>query len=206
MDGGKVAAYATVFSNGFYLDGLVGAGYNSYETTRSALLGYANGSAKGWELDTLLNGGYDIRQGDWTYGLTTSVAYTRVELNSFTESGSLSPLSYPSQDQESLRTNLGAKISYTAVMNGIKVTPLVRVSWQHEFLDSTQSMRSQFAYGNSPVFTVDGPEMGRDSALVSAGVNVQITPSLAVYGYYDGQIGRANYISNNVSCGLKYDF
>ncbi len=206
MDGGKVAAYATVFSNGFYLDGLVGAGYNSYDTTRSALLGYANGSAKGWELDTLLNGGYDIRQGDWTYGLTTSVAYTRVELNSFTESGSLSPLSYPSQDQESLRTNLGAKISYTAVMNGIKVTPQVRVSWQHEFLDSTQSMRSQFAYGNSPVFTVDGPEMGRDSALVSAGVNVQITPSLAVYGYYDGQIGRANYISNNVSCGLKYDF
>jgi len=203
---GKVAVYATVFGNGFYLDGLIGAGYNSYDTTRAGLLGYANGSTNGWELDTLLNGGYDIHQGDWTYGLTASVAYTRVQFDSFTESGSLAPLGYPSQEQESLRTNLGARIAYTATMGGMKVTPQVRVSWQHEFLDSTQSMRSQFAFGNSPMFTVDGPNMGRDSALISAGVNLQVTSTLNIYAYYDGQVGRSNYVSNNVSLGLKYDF
>jgi len=203
---GKLAAYATVYGNGFYLDGLIGAGYNSYDTTRAGLLGYANGSTNGWELDTLLNGGYDIHQGDWTYGLTASVAYTRVQLDSFTESGSLSPLSYPSQYQESLRTNLGGRIAYTATMGGMKVTPQVRVSWQHEFLDSTQSMRSQFAFGNGPEFSVDGPAMGRDSALVSAGVNLQISSAFSIYAYYDGQLGRSNYISNNVSLGLKYDF
>ena len=206
MTGGKAAAYASLFGNGFYLDGLVGAGLNSYDTTRSVLFGFADGSAKSWELDTLLNGGYDIHQGDWTYGLTASLAYTRVELDSFTESGSLAPLSYPNQSQESLRTNLGTRIAYTALMNGIKITPQVRLSWQHECLDSTQSMQSQFAYGNSPSFTVDGPRMGRDSALVSAGLSMQITPTLNLYAYYDGQLGRSNYVSNTVSCGLKYDF
>jgi outer membrane autotransporter protein len=53
---------------------------------------------------------------------------------------------------------------------------------------------------------VNGPEMGNDSAIVSAGLTVQFTPALSIYTFYDGQVGRSNYISNNVSCGLKFDF
>jgi outer membrane autotransporter protein len=202
----KGAIYATLFSDGFYLDALLGAGYNEYDTKRSSLLGYATGSPDGWELDTLLNGGYDLHKGNWTFGVMASVAYTKLTLNSFTETGSLSPLRYPEQSQESLRTNLGAKIAYTADVNGIKVTPQVRLSWQHEYLDSTQAMNSQFATGNSRTFTVSGPEIGRDSALISAGVNVQVSPTVNVYAYYDGQLGRNNYSSNSASIGLKVDF
>ncbi len=93
-----------------------------------------------------------------------------------------------------------------AVMGGMKVTPQVRVSWQHEFLDSTQSISSQFTPGSSPTFTVNGPEIGRDSALVSAGFNVEVSPAFSVYAYYDGQLGRPNYNSNSVTVGLKHDF
>lgn len=205
-DSYKAAVYATLYQGGFYLDALLGAGYNSYDTSRSSVLGYANASPDGWELDTLINGGYDMHQGNWTFGVMASLAYTEVNLNSFTETGSLSPLTYEDQSQESLRSNLGAKISYTAMMGGMKVTPQVRVSWQHEFLDSTQSINSQFIPGNGPIFTVNGPEIGEDSALVSAGLSVQVSPALSVYAYYDGQLGRANYSSNNVTVGLKYDF
>lgn len=206
MTGGKVAIYATVYDGGFYLDGLAGVGFNSYDIRRSALLGYASGSTDGWELDTLLNAGYDIHQGNWTYGPYASVAYTQVSLDSFTETGSLAPLRYPDQSQESLRTHLGAKIAYTATANGIKITPQVRVSWQHEFLDNPLAISSQFASGNSQLFSVSGPEIGRDCAVVSAGVSVQFTPTLSAYAFYDGQLGRSNYSSNNVSVGLKIAF
>jgi outer membrane autotransporter protein len=206
LNSGKGGVYATVFGNGFYADALVGAGYNSYTTTRSSILGNANGSPDGWELDTLINGGYDFHHGDWSFGPIASVAYTQVNLNNFTESGSLAALKYPSQSQDSLRTNLGAKIVYTATIGGIKVTPQLRVSWQHGFLDNTQSIDSQFASGSSSMFTVSGPQMGRDSAMVSAGVNVQVTPTISVYTYYDGQLGRSNYSSNNVTGGVKVDF
>ena len=206
MESGKAAIYATAFNENFYLDALIGGGFNSYETHRPGVLGYADGEVDGWELNSLLNAGYDIHQGALTYGLTASASYTKVELDSFTETGSLLPLRFPEQSQESLRSNLGARLSYTAVMNGIKVIPQVRAAWQHEFLDDTQSMSSQFATGNSPVFTVNGPEMGNDSAIVSAGLTVQFTPALSIYSFYDGQVGRSNYISNNVSCGLKFDF
>ena len=206
INSGKTGVYATVFGNGFYADALVGAGYNSYDTTRASLLGNAYGSPDGWELDTLVNGGYDFHQGNLTFGPTASAAYTRVTLNRFSETGSLTPLDYPTQNQDSLRTNLGAKIAYAATLNGIKVTPQLRVSWQHEYLDSTQSISSQFASGAGSMFAVSGPLIGRDSALVSVGVNVQITPTISVYAYYDGQLGRANYSSNNVSGGMKIDF
>lgn len=202
----KGAVYATVFGNGFHVDALLGAGYNTYDTKRSSLLGYAEGRTEGYELDTLLSAGYDFHQGNWTFSPTASVAYTRVNLNNFTETGSMTPLNYPDQHQESLRTNLGANISYLAMINGMRVTPQVRISWQHEFLDNTQAMESRFASGNGPMFTVHGPHMDQNRALIGAGVNVQITPMVNVYGYYDGQLGGSGYYSNNVSAGIKIDF
>lgn len=205
-DNYKGAFYATLFKDGFYLDALLGAGYNTYDTSRSSVLGYAKGSPDGWELDTLLNAGYDFHRGNWTFSPTASVAYTQVTLNHFTETGSLTPLSYPTQNQDSLRSELGAKLAYAATVSGIKITPQVRIAWQHEFLDSTQSIDSQFAGGGSPMFTVDGPHIERDRALVSAGVNVQITCTVSVYGYYDGQLGSSNYSANHVTAGVKVDF
>jgi outer membrane autotransporter protein len=202
----KAAIYATVFKDGFFMDALLGVGKNSYDTRRSSLLGYADGSPDGWELDSLVNAGYNFRRGNWTFTPNASVAYTRVTLNSFDETGSLSPLSYPDQHQESLRTELGATMAYNAVVNGMKVTPQVRIAWQHEFLDSTQSMESSFAGAGGPTFMVDGPHMDRDRAVVSAGVSVQVTPTVCVYGFYDGKIGSSDLTSNQVSVGVKIDF
>ncbi len=202
----KGAVYATLFQDGFFVDALVGAGFNSYDTKRSSLLGYAEGSPEGWELDTMINTGYDFRRGNWTFTPTASVAYTRVTLDSFEETGSLTPLSYPTQHQDSLRTELGAKIAYAAVINGITITPQVRIAWQHEFLDSTQSMDSRFMGGSSPTFSVDGPHMDRDRAVLSAGISAQITPSVTIYGFYDGHIDSSAYTSNQFSAGVQIEF
>jgi outer membrane autotransporter protein len=200
------AVYATVFQDGFYVDALFGAGYNSYDTKRSSLLGYAEGSPDGWELNSMINTGYDFRRGNWTFSPTASIAHTRVTLDGFTETGSLSPLSYPTQHQDSLRTELGARIAYTAVFNGVTITPQLRIAWQHEFLDSTQSIDSRFAGGGGPTFTVDGPHMSRDRAVVSAGVSARINPAVSVYGFYDGHIGSSDLTSNQFSAGVKIDF
>jgi outer membrane autotransporter protein len=115
-------------------------------------------------------------------------------------------LNYPTQHQDSLRTELGARIAYTAVFNGVTITPQLRIAWQHEFLDSTQSIDSRFAGGGGPTFTVDGPHMSRDRAVVSAGVSARINPAVSVYGFYDGHIGSSDLTSNQFSAGVKIDF
>ena len=151
------AIYATVYKDGFYLDALLGAGHSSYDTKRSSLLGYASGSPAGWEFNSLVNLGYDFHAGNWSFVPAASVAYTKVKLDSFTETGSLTPLSYSDQNQDSQRTELGGKIAYNAVFNGVTITPQVRMAWQHEFLDSTQTIDSRSASGVSPTFTSRGP-------------------------------------------------
>jgi uncharacterized protein with beta-barrel porin domain len=53
--------------------------------------------------------------------------------------------------------------------------------------------------------TLDRSE-GHDSAVVSAGVSVQVTPSISTYVNYDGQLGRSNYDSNAVTGGVRISF
>ena len=202
----KGAVYATYFENNFYLDALIGVGENSYDTRRASFGGFANGDTDAWELNTMLNAGYDLHKGNWTISPTAGVAYTRVDLDGFTEEGSLSPLRFPDQHQDSLRSELGVNVSYTATVGSIQITPQVRLAWQHEFLDSTQSMDSRLADGSGPLFSVDGPHMDRDRAMLGVGVDVRITPTFRVYGYYDGQLGSSDYRSDNVTVGAKLDF
>ena len=211
VDSYKAAIYATAYSNGFYVDGLLGVGYNEYDSKRSSLsntspFAYADGSTDGYELDALINAGYDYRYDQWTLSPMASIAYTRVNMNGFTETGSMTPLNFPDQSQESLRSNLGVEISYAAQFRGMTITPQVRLSWQHEFLDNPLSIDSRFASGNGSTFTVWGPEMKADRALISAGLSVQITPNLCAYAYYDGQLGNSRYSSNSVTAGVKFDF
>lgn len=202
----RAAVYATFYKDGFFLDGLLGIGDNSYDTSRSSLGGFAEGNPDGWELNSLLNAGYNIHNGQWTITPMASASYTRVTLNSFTETGSLAPLSFPSQSQDSLLSDLGVKVAYSTKILGMEVTPQVRLAWQHEFLDSTQSMDSSFISVPGSMFTVDGPEIKRDRAMISAGLNVDVTQTVSIYAYYDGQLGSANSNSNSVTVGLNMSF
>lgn len=202
----KGALYATYYDQAFYVDALLGAGHHSYDFERTGLNGIAVGSADALEIDAMVNTGYDIKNGNWTYGPTASLAYTRIMLDEFSETGSDAPLSYPSQHQDSLRSELGAKIAYNAEFGSMIITPQVRLAWQHEFLDSTQSIESSFVGGSGGTFSVDGPSMDKDRAVLSAGVTVQVTPNFSVYGFYDGSIGSSDYDSNQATVGMKFDF
>lgn len=213
VNGGSIEAdsfrstvYATLFGGGFYVEGQTGLAFNSYETERASLLGRATGSTDGVEFTSLINGGYDHHIDDLTLGIFSSLSYTRVNFDSFTETGSLTPLSFPDQHQESLRSNLGVRVSYSMPVGRMKLTPQARVSWQHEFLDSTQSIDSSFAAGPCPVFGVNGPEIGRNSLRVSAGLHLQITPNVGAYLFYGGQFVRTNYNSHNVTLGMNINF
>lgn len=205
-DSFRSAVYATLFGGGFYLDGQTGLTYSSYDTNRSSLLGRAIGSTNGVAFNSMINGGYDHRIGGATIGVFSSLAYTRVNFDKFSETGSLTPLSYPKQYQESLRSNLGVRVSYSTEVGRMRLTPQARASWQHEFLDSMQSIDSSFVAGPGPVFSVNGPAIGRDSLRLSTGVHLQITPTVGAYLFYGGQFGRTNYTSHNVTLGMNISF
>jgi len=206
VNGGKLGLYATTFSGGWYADTAVFGGYNSYDTRRGALQGEARGNTDGRELNVLFGTGYDFKAGALTFGPTATFNYTYLGLSGFDEHGSLAPLSIHSGKEESLRTAFGFKASYDWKVGGVVIKPEVRAAWQHEYGDAAYALDSSFANGAGSTFTVNGPQLGRDSALLGAGFAIQCSERCSTYFYYDGELGRKNYQSTNVTGGLRVAF
>ncbi|MDR3406562.1 MAG: autotransporter domain-containing protein [Chthoniobacter sp.] len=234
VNGGKIGLYATFFQNeqvaptmskdsskdsskeapapvpsiakGFYADVAVNGGYNSYDTRRSALQGEARGDTDGGELNALFGTGYDFKKGALTFGPTASFNYTNIGTNGFTEHGSLAPLDIHGGTGESLRTALGFKASYDWKVGGILIKPEISASWQHEYGDSAYALDASFANGAGNSFLVNGPKLGRDSALLGAGFAIQCSERCSTYLYYDGELGRTNYQSTSVTGGFRLAF
>jgi outer membrane autotransporter protein len=206
VNGGKLGLYSTYFTGGFYVDTAVNGGYNSYDLRRDGLEGTARGHTEGGELNVLFATGYDFKVGGFTVGPTASFQYTYIGIDSFEERGSLAPLRFHSQGQDSLRTAFGMKASYDWRVGAVIIRPELRAAWQHEFGDDRYTLDSSFNDGNGDLFTVAGPVIGRDSLLLGAGFAVLWNERTSTYVYYDGDLGRTNYTSHNVSGGVRVSF
>lgn len=209
-DGAKLGAYATYFAENLYIDAAIQAGYNTYDTRRSALQGVATGSTSGGDFTGLIAGGYDFLGEAVRIGPTASFQYTHIGIGSFSETGSLAPLTYGSQGADSMRVALGLKMSYDwqlgSVLEGVLIRPELRLAWQHEYGDASYAIDSSLGGAGRGAFTVQGPAIGRDSLLLGIGVAVLWSQRTSTYVYYDGEIGRENYDAHNVSGGMRLQF
>jgi outer membrane autotransporter protein len=201
-DGGKAALYALYHQGGFYTEGLIGGGYNSYDTRRGGLGGRAYGDTDGEQFDAYLGIGYDVKLGRVTLTPMASLLYTVVAIDGFDEHGSLAPLHIESQSEDSLRSRVGLRAAYTARVGAARVTPSVSAQWQHEYLDTALPLDARFANGAGGVFTVHGPEAGRDSALLTAAINVAWS-RYSCHLAYQADLGRTNYESQTVLAGFR---
>jgi outer membrane autotransporter protein len=205
VDSGGGGLYATFSQGGFYLNGYAGGAHNSYDTRRDALGGGASGSTSGGEFDGYAGGGYEFHCGGFNFGPIASLQYTYVDVSGYNETSSLAPLRIVSQNQDSLRTNVGLSASYTWKAGKVQLSPNLRASWQHEYFYSALPISAEFASGAGSVFTVYGPAEGHDSAVIDAGLDVQWTPTIGTYFGYNGQVGRSNYDSHAVICSVHID-
>jgi len=206
VNSGTLGLYATVFGSGFYVDTSVTGGPSGYNTHRTALLGGANGSTDGGNFNVLVAAGYDWKKGALSIGPTANFQFTYVGLAGFTESGSIAPLNFPDQNSESERTAFGMKASYEWKVGRVIMKPEISLAWQHEYGDQAYSIVSSFASGGGNSFTVNGPQIGRDSLLVGAGAAALLSDRISIYAYYDGEFGRTNYQSSSVSAGVRVTF
>jgi outer membrane autotransporter protein len=198
--------YATWYNHGIYLDAAIYAGHNSYNSSRSGLDGLADGNTGGTELSTFLSGGYDFHFGPLTVGPIAALQYTYAKVSGFSENGSLAPLQIESDSVDSLRSDVGFRLFYQWQIGKVLVEPSLKAAWEHEYLYSAIPITAGFAGASGPTATFVGPSEGHDSAIVSAGVFVQVAPAITTYVNYDGQLGRGNYDSNAVTGGIRISF
>jgi outer membrane autotransporter protein len=127
-------------------------------------------------------------------------------MEGFSEKGSLAPLAIHSDSAGSLRSDVGFRAFYQLQIGKIVVEPSLKAVWEHEYKYSALPITAGFAGIPGPSSTFSGPSEGHDSAVVSAGITVQWTPTILTYLNYDGQLGRGNYDSNAVTGGVRISF
>jgi len=199
----KGSLYLTYFDEGWHFEAMGGGGYGFYDTSRTALGGTASGNTHMTDIEGLIGGGYDWTVGSWVFGPQVHGQYTSASMSSFTESGSLAPLDIMSKTHSALRVDGLMHLIYVGKCNKVWILPEIRAGWQHNFGPRSLSLDSQFASKAGGVFTVYGPETGRDAALLGAGVSVQWSDTFSTYVNYDMQLGRQNYDMQAISAGVR---
>ena len=206
VDNEQVTVYTTWFQGGLHLEGMVGGGYNSYQTSRNVGFGTpAVGTTDGTEFTGLLGGGYDWQAGMWSFGPQLALQYKRLDINAYDESGSAAAQGINAQSQDSLQSRLGGHLGFHKEVHGIIITPDVNVAWQHEYIDRGISIDSHFIYGNGDTFTSSGSTLGADSIVIGLGVSVQWTPTLGTFLNYSPEFG-SGYTSQKINAGVGFRF
>jgi outer membrane autotransporter protein len=206
VNSGRGGVYATWYNHGLYFNGAIYGGHNNYDSSRSGLVGLATGGTEGAEWSTFVSGGYDFHFGALTVGPVAALQYTSVGIDGFSEQGSVAPLEIHSDSAQSLRSDIGFRVFYQWQIGKILVTPSLKAAWEHEYKYSALPITAGFAGIPGPSATFFGPNEGHDSAIINAGVSVQLTPSIVTYLNYAGQLGRENYDSNAVTGGIRINF
>lgn len=200
--------YGTWFhEGGSWVEGTLGGGYHSYDTTRSVLGAEATGDTSSSEFLVSLASGYDYRFGtrnEWLFTPSLGLAYNRLATDGFTESGSVAPLAFRDQTAESLNGNLDLRLKYEREWNGIQWQPYGNIGWRHEFLERSQAIGARFATGTQ-IFTVNGPRSPRDSVTFGAGINAILNDSLGVGLDYRGE-ANSSFRVHQVGASLKFEF
>lgn len=216
----KVGVYASYFEDGssekysgWYVNAYLGGGYNEYDFERTVSAGTISESAKadseGYELNSVIGGGYDYQLGDATVvGLITSLRYDRLWIDDYRESdaGSLG-LNVDDQELDSLRSDLGVRVAYSVVaIDDIIWHWGAQASWQHEFMDTENTVKARLVNGGSASFNTDvNQDISADTLSLVASLSGQISTQLSVGVAYFAEINE-DYTSNSLNFSIAYGF
>jgi T5SS/PEP-CTERM-associated repeat protein/autotransporter-associated beta strand protein len=207
---GLFGTYGQRDGRGFYMNAVLGGGYNGYQVSRSiqfnGLSRTANSSPGAGELDTMIGGGYDLRKSNFTFGPTASLQYTYLGINSLDESGAQS-LDYSTGgwNTSSMLSSVGAHAAYAwQANNNILIVPQINLSWQHEFMQNPYAINGSL--GGSPNFSNWSSTPIRDFLYTGIGFTMEFAKKWNTAFFYNAAAGNSDLVSQNIfwSAGVKF--
>ena len=134
------------------------------------------------------------------------IGYVHAAIDSFNENGGFGSLAVNGADGNSFQTTLGVRATTRFVMRDNAVlVPEVRVGWSHEFGDASQSLSASLVGVPGSSFSATGIAFGRDSALIGAGLSMELSAEAKVFVDYDGKLSQ-RFQEHSISGGLRVKF
>jgi uncharacterized protein with beta-barrel porin domain len=209
-DGVAASAYGNFSSGLLYLDGYLSYGWHSFDTERTlatspATTALAVGSTDATQFLAGATLGYHLVKHDrLTMGAVGGFYYNGLEIDGYTEIGA-GPLSaiLPDRSVDSLRAQLGGE---AALHLSRGLTPILRVVWNHEFMDDALVTQAAFAGAPAVTFTTPGPTLGTDWVTVGAGVSGRVSEGTSFTFRYQHDFGRDGQDNQQVSAAARMAF
>jgi outer membrane autotransporter protein len=203
------AAYAGWAGGPWYALGSAVVSVNDFATgrllTSFGFPGAASSSPSGQSYAGHAEAGYRWLQAGFTVTPYAALDYVHASIDAFNETGGFG-LSVNGADGNSFATTLGARAS-TRISWGdhAVLVPEVRVGWSHEFRDASQTISASVIGISGSTFSQTGINFGRDSAIVGAGLSMELSPDAKVFVDYDGRLSQ-RFQEHAISGGLRVRF
>ncbi|WP_171026147.1 autotransporter domain-containing protein [Mesorhizobium comanense] len=130
---------------------------------------------------------YKADAGQFKFEPFANLAYVSVHADGFAEQGGPAALVSAGSTTDATFTTLGLRGSTDFALGGINATARGMLGWRHAFGDVTP--QSTFTFAGGGPFTIAGVPIGRDSALIEAGLDLLLAPNAKLGLSYTGQFG-----------------
>ena len=132
---------------------------------------------------------YPIAMGATALEPFAGLAFVEVNTDSFKEhGGALAALNSRGVDENVGYSTLGLRAASTMHWGSAMVTPHASAAWQHAFDDVTPDAALVFS-STGIGFTVFGVPLAEDTALIEAGLDLNLSPTATLGASYSGQFG-----------------
>lgn len=132
------------------------------------------------------------------------LAYVRVDLDGYAETGGAAALSSAGLAQENVLSSLGVRAARAFAIGTSRLDLRAGFAWQHAFGTLDPVLTQSFITGGAP-FAVSGAPIARDVALVDAGLEWLARPGVTLGAFYAGQLA-ADAMNNSVQGRLSFAF
>lgn len=129
--------------------------------------------------------GYRIETAAAVFQPYANLAYVHLDTGSFREQGGAAALRANSQSTQTTFSTLGLRASTNFAIGKVNTTARGMLGWRHAFGDITPQSTQAFAAGNA--YTVAGVPIAKDSAVLEAGLDLDLTPLTTLGVSYQGQ-------------------
>jgi outer membrane autotransporter protein len=219
-----LAVYGTFYVGQFYLDSLLGFGWNTYDLSRR--ISYAAGpgagagaagvvvdrtakaDTEGPQYTATVGAGYEFRGAGFTMTPFLRAEFVGLNIDGYTESGAGGlDLKVKSQDVYSLQTALGGQLGYAFSTPIGVLVPYVRMEWRHEFLDNERNVTAKYA--NDPFnvfFSIPTDKPDRDFMGLAAGISNQFKGGVSAFLNYETVLGLKHVDAHMFTAGVRIEF
>ena len=188
-----LGAYVGRTEGAFSLKGGVAHSWHSLVTSRQVgFTGFSEKLTASYSASTLQTWGdaaYSIDVNTARFEPFANLAFVNLSTDGFTESGGASALTASGQSTSATFTTLGVRGDKQVDLGAVQGTLSGEIGWRHTF-GNTPTVTQTFAAGGSD-FSIAGVPLERDSLVLGAGFDVDLTDGASLGLIYSGQFGSS---------------